>query len=251
MGSHMPPPIATSRQSTDTSHLQDALFSADIDLEAEEALLSRVDDDGRRHQTGVQFYGGGGFRATDTASDYVPPPPFLDANLLAKVVRRAIGRYDAEALQLLSQAAREYMLNLLSTAIILARHRRASSNQSSEVTTALRQLAQQEREGEEQRRARKAAAAEAEAQPKARHMSDEAVAKNANATALHLAGGRTYSWMKSGPVRASRSGESAIPATSTRKGWKEEDGVTLRDMLLALEGSRGLGMDRAYAKLRD
>ncbi len=232
---NMPPP--STRPGTDTMTLQDALFSADIDLADEEARLLPSSVSGS---------------AAAGSYSYTAPPPFLGTVELTRRIRAQIESYEADVVHLISTAAKEHLMNLLSSAVVIARHRRLSLNSSSSIVMALRALASKEREEDEERRRqfRKGVEKDGEEegqQTKARKMTEDAIAKSANVTAFHAAGGRQYSWMKGSKPQAPRPDE----YLSGRKGLREEAGVTLRDLLLAMDGNGGAVMERGLGRIRD
>lgn len=271
------PPVPTSN--VDPEALSDALLSAGVDLKEEENIMSLS----LNTSTTATGPGYNNFHTTQSqASQRSQVPvashtPFLELAKLKQLLDAAsvdFGLNTMEAdttsmivLRLISVACEEYLKDILQTAVTLSAHRRKRplAAPHSELSKALRQIAQRDKDREYQRIANKlTSGAGGEGgvngegdDPKAN--SEESQYKAANATALMMTSGkRKYSWMTKDSSSSSVAGasERTRPASDgiRFREAREEPGLVLRDLLGALEEQR-MGVEKTlqkgYAKLRN
>lgn len=171
---------------------------------------------------------------------------------------------DQEVVNLVSAACEEYISQIVTDCVILARHRKASagkvakgksnySNSKSEVSKALKKIAEKDKEREERRQQRKLQLGVVEEEKRDLEGEDH---RQTNVTASLMMGGskkKKYSWMQSAsdtPNAVSSRGDNGIRYREAR----EEPNVVLRDLLAALE-TRRVGVKntilKGYSKLKD
>ncbi|KAK9236916.1 transcription initiation factor TFIID component TAF4 family-domain-containing protein [Lipomyces kononenkoae] len=289
----------------DPNDFSDALLSAGVDLREEEQILSSS------IPIRTQSFKAGGIGMTGGLLGPVPDisafdihagdilhahrrTPFLDLHVVRQVVATLAMENDIQpppltvpssvaetkdndVLVLISLACREWLSNILTSAIITSRYRRESGNSmtnASDVAKSLRQIAIQDKEREDKYKSSKAAlearsgisgTGDGSGKPhdgeKGLHATEEVMHRAANATAaLMVSGGRKkYSWMTSGGSDSSSSGIGGSMGASPKKDSssgshgirireaKEEQGVVMRDLLTVLENER-VGVQKALAK---
>ncbi len=199
---------------------------------------------------------------------------------------------DPAVLKLISLACEDWIKEVVHTAVILSRHRRRSRNTGahSEISKALRQLAQRDKDREYQRIAQKLTASNGSGSGSgdgsggkdddkkgaggsaSAALSEESQYKAANATALMMTSGKKkYSWMVGGGAGAGGAGagkdghdrsRGALGGAGNQRSdggiryreAREEQGLVLRDLLGAMEEQR-VGVEKAlqkgYARLRN
>lgn len=245
-------------QSMDPEELSDALHSAGVNLKEEENLLS----------SSLQGF---------TQASYAPKNAedlFLDLNgLVTRIARVAQAegvRFGAdqgndailEAVGLLSASCQEWIAEILTEAAIFSRHRRMSKNdQPSQVSRALRLLAQKDRESEQRHATLRLSLGFNEDQnaSKKQQESEEIQHRAANDTArMMTAGKKRFSWLNAGSGGNARQAAGPVRRGNSDplrfKEVKEEPGLVMRDLLAALE-EKHMGVKRAiikgYIKQRD
>lgn len=246
----------------DPDQLSDALHSAGVNLKEEEHLLSRS-----LHQPE------GLARASSTAvlnqNARLMNQPFLEVKTLHNIVRKStsemgirhISDKDNEIVSLISVSCQEWLSDILTSAVILSRHRRRSRTETrSDISKALRNIAIKDKENEDRRSARKAALGlDSEGGDKAG--SEDTQHRAANATALMMTSGKKkYSWLTGGTGASSPAPRQTGPTLARQdnsvryREVREEPGLVLRDLLAALE-QRRIGVEKAiikgYAKVKN
>ncbi|KAF5103657.1 hypothetical protein D0Z03_000129 [Geotrichum reessii] len=196
---------------------------------------------------------------------------------------------DPAVLKLISLACEDWIKEIIYTAVILSRHRRRSRNTGahSELSKALRQLAQRDKDREYQRVAQKLTASNGSGTGSGGSggdgsggkdddkkgagggagaaLSEESQYKAANATALMMTSGKKkYSWMVGGGAGAGGAGAGKDGHDRSRgslggagnqrsdggiryREAREEQGLVLRDLLGAMEEQR-VGVEKALQK---
>jgi hypothetical protein len=270
----------------DPDKLSDALLSAGVDLKAEEALLT---------QNQLNFQGSFTNVHPVSQQPLVQLDPFLDVRNLTAFVNKIVLANklkplnsgiedDKQILDLITASCEEWMKGILTSTIILSRHRKRSSNKlskkRSDVSKALRELAVKDKLQEENRFERKkklglsSDGGEKEGTEEIQH-------KATNATVAMMTGGKKkkkYSWMTGGTGAAgggaggaggagggggggvgggggkSGGGGSGNDQTIRYREAREEQGIAVRDLLSSLEKKR-MGVEKTlvkgYAKLKD
>ncbi|KAK9366220.1 transcription initiation factor TFIID component TAF4 family-domain-containing protein [Lipomyces kononenkoae] len=289
----------------DPNDYSDALLSAGVDLREEEQILSSS------IPIRAQSFKVGGAGMPTGSLGPVPDisafdmdvgdtllahrrTPFLDLHVVRQLVATlamendiqpppltmpsaVTDSKDNDALVLISLACREWLSNILTSAIITSRYRRESGNSmtnASDVAKSLRQIAIQDKEQEDKYRIAKAAlearsgvsgtgdgSGKIHDGEKGMHATEEVMHRAANATAaLMVSGGRKkYSWMTSGGSSGSSTGIGGPIGSGSKKDSssgshgirireaKEEQGVVMRDLLTVLENER-VGVQKTLAK---
>lgn len=253
-------------QQSDPDKLSDALLSAGVDIREEEALLSSTV--ARTKAVG------------SVASNQLPPhPPFLHPKNVADFMKRVALEQNfnqdfnknADILGLMSTACELYMRDIITNSLILSIHRRKgiklNTGRRSEVSRSLRDLALRQKAHEERRVQRRIALGLEKQKADTRLDSEETQHRASNATAnLMIAGGskKKYSWLTAGSKSSStdlknQGNVSSAVAARGEMGIKyrearEEPGIVMRDLLLALENRR-VGVNnviaKGYARIRD
>lgn len=226
-------------------------------------------------------------------SDRARKSDFLDLGAFNYLVNNKLSefglkKYENETHGLIGLALKERLTGLISRMVVLAKHRCAAPPKHGkpidDVGRILRGISLREAQEEERRRT-VAAARRAEEETKrreaedasaalkkkpgaARTMSEQAIARNANATAqmmLNQSGGKKYSWMTGAPNtsqlprRNTVQSSTGIQANVFKLGSEEHSGaITLKDFINALElegedtiGRGGRALVKAYANLKD
>ncbi|ODV83819.1 hypothetical protein CANARDRAFT_181620, partial [[Candida] arabinofermentans NRRL YB-2248] len=169
--------------------------------------------------------------------------------------------FDNDLINLMSSACETYITGMVSDSIVVSRHRRRNvrtkqkqnvSNSKSDISRALKDIATKQKEREEKRVKRRIALG-LEEEKKEEDMVAEH--KQTNLTASMMMSGskkKKYSWMQASTKNNSISnrGDNGIRYREAR----EESGVVLRDLMLAIENRR-IGVNntlvKGYAKMRD
>lgn len=218
---------------------------------------------------------------------------FLDAQALHYMLNKKLSdaglmKADPEIHGLISMAIRERLTSIISRMIVLSKHRCAAPPEAAkpidDVGRILRNISLKEAQDEERRRTI-AAARRAEEDAKRREadealnaskkrsglaktLSEQVIARNANATAqmmLNQSGGKKYSWMTGAPNTSQlprRNTSQVNPATQAmlfKAGADENIGqITMKDFINAMEmdgedmiGRGGKTLLRAYTLLKD
>ncbi|CAN6674954.1 transcription initiation factor TFIID subunit 4 [Trichomonascus vanleenenianus] len=257
-----PGPVANSTaaaaaplNTVDPDQLSDALLSAGVDLKAEENYLSSTltADQASAKLTPGALHGA--------------PNEFLVLRNLNAMIRKTTAeagiRYtvdkEQEISQLVSIACQEWLSDIVTTAVMLNRHRRRSRNDvHSEISRALRQIAIKDKESEDRRLAQKAVNGIDSAPEEKKGGSEETQYRNANATALMMTGKKKYSWLTGGSNAASPGRSMGIGGKNEvnirYREAREEPQLVMRDLLGAIEDRR-MGVEKTivkgYAKLRN
>lgn len=218
---------------------------------------------------------------------------FLDFPALQYLINRklsesGLNKFDNEIHGLMGMALKERLTGLMTRMVVLSKHRcappPANGKPIDDVGRILRNISLKEAEDEERRRtiasarraeeeAKRRAEEEASSASKrkpgsARTLTEQAIARNANATAqmmLNQSGGKKYSWMTGAPNTSQlpRRGTAVAGASISANVFKtatEEHGgqITLKDFINALElegediiGRGGKALLRAYTQLKD
>lgn len=256
----------TKPQQSDPDKLSDALLSAGVDIREEEALLSSTV--ARTKATGI------------SANNQVPShPPFLHPKNISDFMKRIASEQNfhqdfnknTDILGLMSTACELYMRDVMTNSLILSIHRRKgvklNTGRRSEVSRSLRDLALRQKTQEERRVQRRIALGLEKQTTDARLDTEETQYRASNATAnLMIAGGnkKKYSWLTAGSKSSStdlknQGNVSSAVAARGEMGIKyrearEEPGIVMRDLLLALENRR-VGVNnvitKGYARIRD
>lgn len=249
-------PGSTAPVKEDPDQYKDAIHAAGVDILREEELLSTNYNRGplsiQQQQLANrqrQLYG--------LANAFIQP---YHVGLFMNRVARENGVFqnflaDPEMLEFMSAACKEWLLNIVTKTVILARHRRRGipalvqsrgnqklklpPSQRSEVSKELRNIALRHKEQEEARVAKRLALGienKDEVAPETSNKSgaEETLHRAANATAAMMTGGssarKKYSWMKAG---ANGSGDDG-------KQGAGKDGGAKQSSLLASRGDNGL-----------
>lgn len=218
---------------------------------------------------------------------------FLDTQALQYMVNKklsdaGLSKADGEIHGLISMAIRERLTSIISRMIVLSKHRCAAPPEAArpidDVGRILRSISLKEAQDEERRRTI-AAARRAEEDAKRREadealnaskkksgiaktLSEQVIARNANATAqmmLNQSGGKKYSWMTGAPNTSQlprRNTTLVNPVTQAmlfKAGSDENIGqITMKDFINAMEmdgedmiGRGGKTLLRAYTLLKD
>ncbi|CDO92993.1 unnamed protein product [Kluyveromyces dobzhanskii CBS 2104] len=253
-------------QQSDPDKLSDALLSAGVDIREEEALLSSTV--ARTKATGNE------------TNNLVPAhPPFLHPKNVSDFMKRIASEQNfhqdfnknADILGLMSTACELYMRDIITNSLILSVHRRKgvklNTGRRSEVSRSLRDLALRQKSQEERRVKRRIALGLEKQITNTRLDTEETQYRASNATAnLMIAGGnkKKYSWLTAGSKSSStdlknQGNVSSAVAARGEMGIKyrearEEPGIVMRDLLLALENRR-VGVNnivtKGYARIRD
>lgn len=274
---------AAPKTDIDPEQLGDVLNAAGVDLREEESLLSNS----LTNEPG----GIAGARLLHAPRD--PNDMLLNADALRRSIARKcyerglrVGIDDGQSatglsqdpLGLLSAACEEWLGTLLSEAAAYSRHRRLNrsiqsagisgdSSSSSEVTRALRRIAQKEKDAEQNRANIKLQLGIGEDSKKGQNStekeSEELMQKTVNDTARMMTAAigrkKKFSWMSDGSGGGSST--SRLPSTRNKNNdaqknreVREDNGIVLRDLLAVLEGKH-MGVKRVlmkgYARLRN
>lgn len=254
-------------QSMDPDQLSDALLSAGVDLKEEENLLSSS------LTADQQQYGksrAGSVQGT-TAARTQPAPDFLNPQKLQQVIRKISSESgvknvydkDNEISRLLSVSCQEWITDIITSMVVLNRHRRRSRNDvHSDISRALRNLAVKDKEAEDRRLAQKAATGpegSTGGEDKKNAVNEETQYRAANATALMMTGKKKYSWLTGGSGAGSGGMRSSggLPRNEGNIRYREareEPNLALRDLIGALE-ERRYGVEKtlikSYSKLKN
>lgn len=237
----------------DPDKLSDALISAGIDVKAEEALLSE--------------------RSAKSKTDpnlnkpIIKNTPFLDERQLAAFMHKVLQvngfknqnlESDPQLLQLMTYACEDWMKGIVTSAVVLSRHRRRAiknNRKRSELSKALRDISVNQKAQEDRRQARKKDSG-LDLDSKGQD-SDATQHIATNATVAMMTGKKSkkYSWMTGGSGGAGgSSAKTGSEGTIRFREAREESGIAVRDLLGALDGRR-IGVEKAvvkgYAKLKD
>lgn len=239
------------RSGANHENLADAVLASGVNLRAEEEALA--------DSVGISI-----------SKRQIEQNTFLNPQQLAWFMTNSMQeqgisgiQLDGEVVNLMSAACENYMKGIVSDAVILARHRKASaikvgksqksgSASKSAISKALKELAEKDREREERRQQRKIQLGVVENEKKDTEGEDH---RQTNVTASLMMGGskkKKYSWMQTSdaPNSVSSRGDNGIRFREAR----EEPNIVIRDLLAALENRR-MGVRntilKGYGKLKD
>lgn len=281
-------------QGLDDGDPNDVFGGAGINLQDEERNMTTFEVPSRSNgYPGMQFYmqqppaqppdRGDGARKSDFLH-----PQALDYYMGRKLSEYGLQKIDPEVFALLSLAVKDRLSTLLGQMIVLAKHRCAPPPKNGkaldDVGRVLRSISLAEAQDEERRRTI-AAARRLEEETKRREadeaaslvkkrpgaaktLSEQAIARNANATAnmmLNQSGGKKYSWMTGAPNTSQLARRNTVQAfngiqPNVFKTGAEEYGslITLKDFVAAIElegediyGRGGRTLLKAYTQLKD
>ncbi|CCG83490.1 Transcription factor TFIID complex subunit Taf4 [Taphrina deformans PYCC 5710] len=218
---------------------------------------------------------------------------FLHAGALEYFINRKLSesglhKFDPEIYSLMSLAVKDRLSGLLGQMIVLAKHRcappPANGQPIDDVGRILKGISLIEAQDEERRRtiaaarrleeetkrreAEDASSASKKKPGMAKTLTEQAIARNANATAqmmLNQSGGKKYSWMTGAPNTSQLPRRNTVQAANgiqpnVFKSGSEEHGnlITLKDFIGALElegediiGRGGKALLKAYTQLKD
>lgn len=244
----------TKKSSANHENLADAVLASGVNLRAEEEALAG--------NVGISI-----------SKRQIEQNTFLNSQQLQWFMNNAMQEQgistihlDGEVVNLMSAACEQYMKSIVSDAVILARHRKASairvgksqktkpqySSTKSDISKALKELAEKDKEREERRQQRKVQLGLIEQEKKDVDGEDH---RQTNVTASLMMGGskkKKYSWMQTSdtPNSVSSRGDNGIRFREAR----EEPNIVMRDFLAALENRR-MGVRntilKGYGKLKD
>ncbi|CCF60651.1 hypothetical protein KAFR_0L00440 [Kazachstania africana CBS 2517] len=251
---------------TDPSKMQDVLFSAGVDVKAEEALLN----------SSVTAA-----RSSSQSQAKVPPhPPFLHPTQLStfmkKIVRDQNFLIDSNfeknpaLLNMISSSCEMYIKDIITNSLIISRHRRKgvqiNTGRRSEISVALRAVALQQKKEEERRLKKRIALGLEKEDLENKIDSEETLHRASNVTAGLRAGSKKqYGWLTSSVNKAAATPLSSAGKVATDiatrgdmglrfREAREEPGIVMRDLLFALENRR-IGVhnviSKGYARIRD
>lgn len=218
-------------------------------------------------------------------SDFLDFPAFQYA-VNQKLMETGLNKFEVELHGLIGIALKERLSGLVSRMVVLAKHRcappPANATPLDDVGKILRNISIKEAQEEERRRTAAATrraeeevkrreaeeASSASKRKPARTISEQAAARNANATAqmmMNQSGGKKYSWMTGAPNtsqlsrRTTTQTGTAVPANVFKTGSEELAGhLTLVDFINAMEldgenqfGRGGKALLKAYTQLKD
>ncbi|KAA8897388.1 hypothetical protein TRICI_006732 [Trichomonascus ciferrii] len=248
--------------SMDPDQLSDALLSAGVDLKEEENLLSSSLTTEQQYTRAAAVQGTTPAR-TSPAVDFLNSPKLL--TMVRKIAAEAGVRHvfdkDNEITRLLSVSCQEWLTDIITSMVVLNRHRRRSRNDvHSDISRALRNLAVKDKEAEDRRLAQKAVMGSESGQngeDKKNAVSEETQYRAANATALMMTGKKKYSWLTGGSSSPGMRSSGGLPRNEGNIRYREareEPNLALRDLLGALE-ERRFGVEKTlvkgYAKLKN
>ncbi|CAB4255555.1 similar to Saccharomyces cerevisiae YMR005W TAF4 TFIID subunit (48 kDa), involved in RNA polymerase II transcription initiation [Maudiozyma barnettii] len=257
------------QQKMDPNKMQDVLFSAGVDIREEEALLHSSINASKNAQA-----------QNAVVAKLLKNPPFLHPDQVSKMMKRALINQNCknvnemvknnDILSMMSSACESYMRDIITNAVVISRHRRKAvkinSGRRSEVATALRAIAIQQKKDEERRVKKRIALGLEKEDYENKIDSEETLHRASNVTAGLRAGSKKqYGWLTSSVGKPTNTGVKAtgrVASDIAARGdsglkyreAREEPGIVMRDLLNVLENRR-MGVhnviSKGYARIRD
>lgn len=271
------------KNQTDPNKMQDVLLSAGVDIREEEALLTGSIA-ASRAQAKANSGSSGTSVNTSGSNNTIPPHlPFLHPDQVSKFMKHVskeqhfnqdylndINKNNGEVLNMISASCESYMRDILTNALIISRHRRRgvklNTGRRSEVSMALKSIAQSQKKDEERRLKKRVALGLEKEDLENKIDSEETLHRASNVTAGLRAGSKKqYGWLTASAAKPTTStiksagkianeiaarGDSGLRFREAR----EEPGIVMRDLLFALENRRNGVQNiitKGYARIRD
>ncbi|ODV92144.1 hypothetical protein CANCADRAFT_17165, partial [Tortispora caseinolytica NRRL Y-17796] len=251
------------QQQLDPENLSDALLSAGVDLREEEALLSQSVVEDIPVTTSYEQLSAATTPSVASPQLAAPYTPMMGSHALASYMHSLATRNsENDLIDLVSLACEEWITHLVTSAAIVARHRKNSdrryltsgsmySKGPSDLARTIRQLAIKDKEAEEKWQVRRNALKQKESTGKDGAdatiadndtNAEEAIQRATNETVALMTGsskGKKYSWMTgssgtSTPLGRKGSATSSDPGIRIREA-REENSVMMRDLVVVLE----------------
>ncbi|OLL24682.1 Transcription initiation factor TFIID subunit 4 [Neolecta irregularis DAH-3] len=229
-GQPMGPPRTAPLKHVLCIHFFDALHSAGVDVRAEELNLT----------SSLHLSQSSSYIDRSRHSDFLNHQP-LALNIDKVIAQHGLRSFESDVPVLLALGLQDRLRKLLVQMILLEKHRTLPvAVQSDWVGDTLRKLEERDRSWISKQTP--AASASTDREKGGKNISETALHRQANVTALQATGGqKKYSWMTSG---GSGGGANAISTPQRRKKveikeYKEETGqVTIKDALMTMEMDR-------------
>ncbi|CAL9727713.1 transcription initiation factor TFIID subunit 4 [Monosporozyma unispora] len=269
----------SNKNQTDPNKMQDVLISAGVDIREEEALLT-----GSITASRSQAKANNNSVNNANNNTVIPPHlPFLHPDQVTKFMKHVskehhfnqnylknLGKNNGEVLDMISTSCETYMKDILTNALIISRHRRRgvqlNTGRRSEVSMALKSMAQLQKKEEERRLKKRIALGLEKEDLENKIDSEETLHRASNVTAGLRAGSKKqYGWLTASVAKPTTStiksagkianeiaarGESGLRFREAR----EEPGIVMRDLLFALENRRNGVQNiitKGYSRIRD
>lgn len=270
---------SSNKNQTDPNKMQDVLISAGVDIREEEALLTGSITASRSQAKANTN------NSNSASNNTVTPPhlPFLHPDQVSKFMKNVskehhfnanylknLGKNNGEVLDMISTSCETYMKDILTNALIISRHRRRgvqlNTGRRSEVSMALKSMAQLQKKEEERRLKKRIALGLEKEDLENKIDSEETLHRASNVTAGLRAGSKKqYGWLTASvakPTTATIKSAGKIANEIAARGEsglrfreaREEPGIVMRDLLFALENRRN-GVQhiitKGYSRIRD